>query len=285
MKDYNDYLEIFDKKYNRELNEVEEKAFDKRLEEDEIFKVEFDNYMDMIDAMHYGAAATTKNELENIRQKLQAEGFFEEMEEEQKKTIKTSSVKKESSQLKKTIPITNKKRPWLLGVAASFLLLIGAYGFISTNYSNSALADTTSLYTARGVERGGEVVNSFEQGEEALENRQYKEAVAFFGSIPNSSGEYLEAQYFLAYAQYQLGNHQDAIDITSRMLQNSSVNIETRQKSEWLQIQSLLVSDQINDLKFKQLLNQIVTDEDHLFYNKAIDLEKHLNSFWRKLII
>lgn len=94
----------------------------------------------------------------------------------------------------------------------------------------------------------------------------------------------MEAQYFLAYSEYQLENYASAIELTRGMLQNTSVNIETRQKTEWLHIQSLLVNDQINSIDFKQLLSQLIIDEDHIFHSKAVALEKRLNSFWRKLI-
>lgn len=155
MEDYNKYLELFDKKYNNELTGVEEKNFEKRLEEDNAFKVEFDKYMEMINSMHFGAAEITKKELDNIKSQLEAEGFFDKIPETELIPSNTTS-KQKTAQVSKVIPSKNNRRlPWPLGIAASFLLLIGAYGYIATNYSNNALADTTSLYAARGVERGG----------------------------------------------------------------------------------------------------------------------------------
>ena len=142
-----------------------------------------------------------------------------------------------------------------LRVAASILLLLGvSFSFLYLNkskYSDSNLADKYfnkhSSYTTRG-------------GDQVQKNR--RKAVQF----ADANKLFEEGKYRQAQTMYN-----------SLLLEKGTFS----QLAEWNLLMIQLKNDKEGD--HKRILNRILKNPDHRFHYKALELEKDLNIFYRKL--
>ena len=281
------YIDLLDRHYKNELNDKEITVFNKKLGEDQEFAKEYELYQSMIITLKLEKRKRIKEQLKKVKKQLDEEGFFQEKKTTKEKEPILVDTQQISTATKtaKISPTRSGRQFWLIGIAASFLLLIGAFGLIQTQYSNKALADASILYSKAGVPRGEPAKNPLEQGRDALEDGNFKEASQFFETIPSTDEYYVNARFYLAYAQYQLAAYQKTIDNTRLVLSQQPLDAEFKYKSEWLLIQTLLATDQINSNEFQQLFTKITEDTKHRYYKQALELSQNLNSFWRKLVL
>jgi len=127
----------------------------------------------------------------------------------------------------------------------------------------------------------GDAEDAFAQGLLAMKEENFTQATNFFEGITPTSEQYTEAQLYLSYIAYQQKNYAAAIDKAT--IVRSSDDLVQRQKAEWLQIQAMLANRQ-TDQNFQNLLVKIATENRHLFQKEAIQLQKDMNSIWRKII-
>jgi len=121
------HIDLFDKYYKKELNELAQNQFTQRLQEDKAFAEEYKLYQSMIIALKARRREKLRSKLNNIEAQLEEEGLFKEVV-----NIPTSvPVNPKTLKDKKHVPITKRKNSWW-GVAASLALLLGAIGLINT---------------------------------------------------------------------------------------------------------------------------------------------------------
>lgn len=186
------------------------------------------------------------------------------------------------NQLKEILPKAEKKeaqvrslpnRRWLIGIAASFLLIVLAYfGFVKNNQH--------SLYAQyEFIDPGLPVLMS------QSEDHQLYDAMSYY-----SEGNYSVAEEKLLQLQEDFGSN-DTISYflgASRLYQGKTALAQApliqvagefssrfQQKAEWLMVLAALQSK--NQEEAKRLLEVILKDTGHDFYKKAQDLQKELS--------
>lgn len=267
-KEYN-YSEI-EKYAKNEMTEKELQSFQEALKTDEELLAEVDFY-------------------KQIAEVASLKGLFEEAEEElHQESEKVTQKKDNVVSIRPEAKVRRLGIRKILSYAASVGLLVVAFGafFANNNYSNSALAsleDTKlGLSTDSGNRSGaGENKDVFSLGLKALADKDLTGGAAFFESVPNSSEEYTEARLYLAYINHQQQNFTAATN--NAKIVASTGNLVQKQKAQWLQIQSMLAAEVTND-SFKILLNEVATENKHLFQKEAIQLQQDINSIWRKFV-
>lgn len=183
--------------------------------------------------------------------------------------------------------IRSLKRSWVqhpLSIAASVLLLIGAFGlwWANDNFSNPNLVGkyyTPELLTSRSIDDKQDPLNV---GLKAIQDKRYIEAATFFQAVPTDSDNYQKALYFLGHTFFQQGDFAQAKENLEKAIQGSDPNLVD--KAEWLNILTLLKAGETSSDHFKTLLQKMVNEPGHSFHKKALELEQKLNSGWRKVV-
>lgn len=248
---------------NGKMNEEDHRKMEAEINADDSLKKEVTFYQDI-------AKTTQKMEDDELRRllsetdhELAGEGFFESEPKARSRGI---------------FPIWKA-----VAVAASLaLLLIVGWWHGNYNYNNQALAERhfDAGVVQNMVRSNGGSDSPLSSGMTALSSRNYEEAISFFESIPDSSGQYPEARLYLAIARYQSGDFKSAFSQSSEVSESTS---RFRQKARWLQINSLLELNE-TDTPFQTLLDEAVIDDTDPFYQKkALELRDDLESIWRKL--
>lgn len=283
-----EFIPLFERYEEGILSKEEKAVFENRLKTDTPFAQEYNLYKEMIAAMKFGVEQDLRADLQSINKQLKAEGFFDNLPTNLTEPIETELISAtkidivQPSLKPKLVP--KRKNTWW-SIAASLALLLGAIGLINTNYSNKALGNlhTTELVPELGIQRGETATLSLAKGREALEKGDYSAAISFFERIPATSGTYPDARFYLAYAQFQLEEYEACLSNTQLLL-NKPLDTFLQYKTEWLQLQTLLATNQHPTATFKKLLNKIASDKHHLFKPQALTLQEDLNSIWRKLV-
>lgn len=184
--------------------------------------------------------------------------------------------------------VTMRPRRWkAIAVAACFMLF--SYAFMSwynvnENYNSNTLAMSTfqSMEMVNNNRSPNQIETVLSYGEAAMEAKDYSEAIEQFGNISKNSEYYNDAQLKLAGAYFAI----DEIAKTHATLQPllASENIIIKEKSEWLQLLSLLKEGKKSSPEFKDLLAHIAQDNNHNFHHEAVDLTELLGDFWMQFV-
>jgi len=264
-----------------ELKDDDLNSFEQEMQSDSELAAEADFYQNVADAIE----DKKENEridaiLDNINPLLEADFFLKELEK--RDTIYTQPQAKVVGMS----PRKRNSRLRMYSIAASFLVIVvaGCLIFSNTSYSNQSLAGNS--YSDPGLSANLKSDNAatspLEQGTNAYYTGDYLLAIKSFVTIPQGSDFYLEAQYNLAHTYYQLEDHNKAIDRFQYIIANSQ-DSKMRESADWYLALVYLAADQKNE-QFDQLMNKMLTEENHRYHNFAKNLEISLNSFWRKFI-
>jgi anti-sigma factor RsiW len=199
----------------------------------------------------------------------------------------------ESAPEAKVVPISNRRFKWrsyaaaaiLLAVVAASIWLIGSFSDPNAAY----MAFREANYIQPGVEaiRGEE--ETLSQAEVYLATGKYPAAVELLQSILREDSLFVEAQYLLGHAYYQMDEYQLAITTLSQnQVLSQGSTAANRQinpdNAGWTLIMAqLALFEQTADLTAKEnLLNTLSTfldaaDRNDTYYAKALKLEQLLN--------
>jgi hypothetical protein len=249
---------------NGQMDAAEQPDFERQMAENEELEREVNFYREV-------AQTTRKMEDQELRRLISAtdhelagEGFFEAQP---------------SAKMRRLNPLRIA-----IAIAASVLVLAAAgWWYANSNYSNQALADRhfDAQVTQQMVRSESGTEGLLSPGLQALSSGQWEEAILFFETIPESSGQYLESRLYLALAHYQSKDFKAALDIADEVRTSTS---RFQQKARWLQLSSLLQLNETGDT-FHLLLDDATTDNTDPYYQKmAKELEREMGSFWRKIV-
>lgn len=309
--------DLIDRYLNDEMSMEEKQSFEQEAQEDEELQEIVLFYKSLQNRVRDTAL------LEDIGQELEEQGFFEEannptetLEREEDKPlyqmIKDHALLQditetlEHEEFFTTPPATsapetikNKKRllifqPQLfrpLAYAAGFIgLIIALTLFAQYNYSDSALAriDNSELNLnlrvpqTLGNDPLQEALANWIKAKEQLQSQNYREATALLERIPEESNIFSDAQLYLSYAYLQLRDFQTAEGFARKAL-GLVTHEGKKMQADWLLVKSLVgQGDPRKELP--AILRDIYGKSSHTFANEAAELEKELNSFWRRLV-
>lgn len=260
-KAYN-YQEIEDY-VNKKLSTSESADFEAKMAKDSNLTDEVNFYKDVAKVTKYKSQKDIENTISAAESELSADGFFNH------KANKTGNTR--------VFRLRN-----IQAIAASFLVLIVAgFWIMSSNYSNEGLvADHFSdTGISSGLRSSDNPDDPFTPGLIAMEEENFEKAAEFFSSISETDEAYYEARLFLAKAQLKNGNFDWAAE--NAILVSGSESV-FKFEAEWLHLKILLSAGKTGP-EFDSLLDNLAQNgEDEFYKNKGIDLQKKMNSFWRK---
>lgn len=246
------------------LDEEELADFKQKIQQDQELKEEADFYGEVVDVFRL------KGMIKDADAELDKAGFFN--------TAAPSPTK--SNPLK---PLGRR----ILAYAATISILLIATAFLYSNltYSNAALASLDAAELGldlddTGMRSGEAAADAFADGIASLSAADYAAASRFFETITPENEAYTQAQLYLAFAHYKQNNYADAAESAQKA--TPALDAATRQKAEWVLLNSLLRINRVNE--FQELLAQIAANNDHRYQEAAKELEQNLNSPWRSLV-
>ena len=176
----------------------------------------------------------------------------------------------------------------ILSIAASILVLFtaGSIFWGSTNYSNNALGEKWYMNADTGGDKGSaaSIDASYNEGVNAYFNdKNHQKAITEFSKVNPQSASYIDAQYYLAHANYANENYLMAIKHYNTVLQAAELPAYiNKDKIRWNRLMAMLENNQLDDNFYKEL-DTIAQGGQVPFNQKAADLKKQLGSFWRNL--
>ena len=183
---------------------------------------------------------------------------------------------------------TTKVRPLrrILSIAASILVLLtaGSVFFGNSNYSNSALGENWYMNADTGGDKGSEssIDAAYNEGLNAFfKEKNYQKSIAAFSKVNAQSESYIDAQYYLAHANYATENYVAAIKYYNTILKATELPVYiNRDKVRWNRLMAMLENNQVDDNFYKEL-DAVAQNGQVPFNQKAMDLKTQLGSFWR----
>ena len=263
---------------NSTMNEAEQTAFAAQMSRDEDLREEVAFYQSL------SSTVQVEKVMADAFADLKDSGFFTQIEQEEKVALSNNMT---TAPPQKKI-VAFRQRRWLAYAAAIGLLVvtIGGLWWANSHYSNTALAATNMeelrLDLTGNLKGTNELVNAFEKGEVALQEKNYTEAIRFFETIPASDKQYNNALLYLAYAQLQAGQSEKAIPsaTTLKSITNDSKKIH---QADWIIVKARLQEGADTAIMIV-LLDAIIANPSHSFLEEATALKEKLQSGWRGFV-
>lgn len=273
MKERFDYNKM-DDLLRGSLNEANRRTFHEKMQQESELQESYQFYKKTSQIVKIKAL------LNEVEEGLEQRGFFDE--------YKTQTSLPHSRTRGREARVLSFRKTFAIAASICLLVIASMFGYAHFNYSNTALAgiNPESIVFDSGVRsaiRGqdeGKTIDYFQAGVVALQEKDYLSAVSFFEKVLSTQDPREDAELYLAYAQFEANDLQNALQTTLPLLDSSSIDI--RQKAEWLQVQILLKQDQL-DATFFEKMNKIATENRHLFQKDATELQQKLDSPWRKM--
>ncbi len=243
------------------LNEVEKENFEQEISADKELATEVQLHKMEHEAMRILDRDHLKAQFSNWATEKQ------QQEQSSAKIVKMSSSRR---------LITRR-----LSIAASFLvLLIAGFGLIQNNYSNNALANELMPPT-NWTDRGSMDGNPIEIAFEAMENKNYEEAIQIFDDLKNT--QYAETALLYKAEAYYLSENYQLAESNYQTIVNENKSTANIHKAERGLVATFLKQNKTEAAI--TLLTSIAQNETHTYQKEAqIILEKQ-ESWLRKLVV
>lgn len=246
------------------------------------------NFYDKIE--DFVAGRLSAEQEQTFKAKMEAEPeFLQEVEAHQDAhdvvgmyaKIRMKEKVKSLHQKSKTTSGVFQKKNYLVAASISILMIMSGFWFAGTNFSNQALvADNFQLPTFSQRNIGNNNADEIsKQVKDAYTNKDYEQAISLLSSIPQSLA-YNKAQYHLGNLYLQEKHSLNAIAVFQDLIESG----DTRylEDAQWLLVIAHLQNDDVELAKLS--LEQILQTPGHSLYNRALEMKKKLNSFWREIV-
>ena len=196
--------------------------------------------------------------------------------------LKNNHVFKNTDFISRQSKIVNLKMSWLL-VAASFVLTLGTilWVWIPNQYDRSQII---SEYAYLGMSSGTRSTSTLTEAAyfqilEAYKMGDYSLALERLRELELDMDSNRDLLYLKIYSYIQLGLYQEAESIATK-------NIDYNKKADqynfdWISV--LIALGNSDDDRLVQILDRILSDNDHPYYTDALDLHSKVNSSLFKL--
>ncbi|MEO1434163.1 MAG: hypothetical protein AAFV80_01410 [Bacteroidota bacterium] len=168
----------------------------------------------------------------------------------------------------------------IVAIAASFALLIAIAAYLITKqgYTDEALFAANYEQVQGDNNRGSDQVNlQLSSGIEAFNAGDWALAIDALAAISSEDSNFAEAQFFIGQAHLELQQTKSARTAFQYLVDQQDVRYGDR--AAWLIGLSYLLEG--DELKARTELGTIAEDTTHAFSDRAKQLLKKLDSFWR----
>lgn len=237
-------IDLIEQYLSNELSDAERKELEAQLETDKDLANELDRRQtahQMIDFMIS----------ESLRNQLKA------LEAEDSKVVSLAS---------------RTRRLYTLAIAASVIILIGAFFFLipgGQSLSNQQLAMNyyeAPVFTMRSS--GDETIEAnLAAGLQALRDTDYRAAIQNLEQISPENDQYIMARYYLGHAHFLAREYTAAGNYFAEVI--NSNDIRYIEDAQWYALLSCLSQDQT----CQEMLDRILNDQNHLHYRQAQELK------------
>lgn len=167
---------------------------------------------------------------------------------------------------------------WAAAAAIALILVsVWAFDFFGKTYTSEQIL-AENIFLPKSKEIRGQNPNfesALNGGMKNFEKKNYKAAVENFEVIPDTSGYFSEAQYYLGHVYLQSKEFgKAALAFENVIKQNDPTNIR---EAKWHLILSK-IGDNSPQSSYRELLNEILNNPNHLYFQKAKSLEKMIKS-------
>lgn len=172
--------------------------------------------------------------------------------------------------------------------AASLLILIVAgLWWSKANYSNNALQagnyQEADMPGTMGTTSDAPI--QYQEGLSEYANQNYEAALSAFAKAAEADSLRLASTYFIGHCNYQLKRYPEAIEQFNTVIAAKDETLPAfinTDKLSWNCLQAYLASNQLDD-NFFRLLNDLAENGGSPYRQKAQELQRKLDSFWRRL--
>jgi TolA-binding protein len=238
-------IDLIEQYLNQELTEKEKLDFENQIQKDQTLAAEFERRQTAHKMLDFMIG-------ENLRSQLKS------LEAQEAKVVTLAP---------------RKRRIYTLAIAASVIILIGAFFFLipgGGSLSNPQLAleyYQSPAYTMRGG--NNETINAnISQGIDALKAGNFSEATADLSKVPAADPYFVLAQYYLGHAQFSVKNYQAAMASFENVIKSG--DIRYTEDATWYQFLSCLAQDG----SCQSYLNNLLGNPNHSYYQKALSIQE-----------
>ncbi len=240
-----DKIDLIEKYLSYEMGEDEMSAFEAQMSQDTEVKAEFDRRQQAHQALDFLIA-------ENLRSELRA------MENAETKVVSLAS---------------RSRRNWIYAIAASVLVLIGAFFILLPPAGQTPGELSMAFYeTPSFALRSGnlDLPTELNTGIAALQNSNYGEAIQALGNLPENSGYQVQKSFFLGHAYYLQGAYADA----ERYFADAASidDLRYQEDAEWYRLLSCVAAGSDCAAAF----NVILQASDHSYQARTLELQNEL---------
>lgn len=241
-----DYIQ-FEDYLSGELLPEDQALFEDRLKTDSEFKEAFKSYKDALNYLEH-----------NLANQEKTEAFIANLN-----TVSSTYFNKETTQ-KSRIKHIN---PWYYSIAAAVILIFGF--FIGQQFSDPVYSDYNDYGNISLTMRGAQDV-LLNKAETAFNNKNFKDAEAYFSALLNADADNLELQLYQAVSLVELNDYKKADVLLERITQTPSVY---KNKARWyLALSKLKQNDKEASMKVLKTIPEEAND-----YKQAQKLLKKLD--------
>jgi TolA-binding protein len=239
-----DNIDLIEQYLNNELSESERNELEALLETDEVLANEFDRRQSAHQMIDFLISENLRSQLKN-------------MEAEEHKVVSL---------------VSRSRRMYALAIAASVVILIGAFFFLipsGQNLSGQQLAMEyyeSPAFTLRSSD-DQLVEANLSAGIQALNSQNYDEAIQVLEEISSENDYYIMARYYLGHANFLTNNYTEAGNNFSEVV--NSGDIRFLENAEWYELLSCLGQN----TTCENLLDRILSNENHLHLSKALAIK------------
>ncbi len=238
-------IDQIEKYLSFEMGESERLAFENQLNEDADLSAEFEKRERAHRALDY-----------LINESLRAE--LKAMESEQSNVIPMAS---------------RKRRTFSLAIAASVLVLVGAFFVFFPSGSNSPAQMAMQSYEAPSYafRSGADVLpTNVARGIDAVQSGDYDQAITLLSAIGSDHDFRTIAQYYLAHAYYLKAEYSAAINAFDLVAEQGDMRYTD--DAQWYALLSCMAQDN----PCEERLNAILQDDQHRHHSDAVELRNQL---------
>lgn len=242
-----------------DLSETERQAFEQELNQDSDLQAELNLHLLSNDAIELVIEDSLRDDLKQLQLESQ----------------------KVTEPAKKGRVVGLRRRLVSLSIAASILLVVGffAANYQINQYGNQSIAGAMYENDLLNRVRGNSNASLLQQGMEFYTQENYAAAIEYFEQVDNATLK-AEADYAKGHAQYNLGLFPAAVESFAAAVDSQDPRFV--EKAELFYLLSALAANQTDTNRFNTTLNQLLENEEHLHHQEALNIQKKLNSFWRK---
>ena len=261
-------IEQIEKYLNQQLSEEEVEKFKNKLDSDEAFRQEFEDYKKI-----FSGFKTLRHE--KFEAKLREWDAAEPLDTSQENSTSSSG-----------------KIRWLgkIAAAASIVLVLGLGWWAMMDQSSPLQTFTESQSKLISMHTDGEKSGDLlEETRLILQNAQTDYANSNFAegrekvkNIPADNSAYLEAQYLIGHASFKLGEYNQSIQAFENLLDHSDIEtFKKREDASWtylLALSQLYIQEptEENARQLQSKLNEVMKDANprNIYLKKEKELKK-----------